>query len=342
MVDLAIKRLLQAQQNGFFVDVSGGILVLGCPKPELLKVLNLHQIIICHPERAVIVKAKRLSFHTLINKKKLAKLKILRSIGASIVWVTKSRRETLFNIAMAVIATNQHGSIIINGERKQGIEYALNELKKVIDPIDILSKAHGKIGQFKRPLQIPELIKYWKNQGKFTKNTSGYITAPGIFSETIADKGSQLLTNEFVGKLYGSIVDLGAGWGFLSAEALKNNAHVDEITLIDSNSSAIKAAKINVKSSKAKFLWLDLESEIVSIKDADHVIMNPPFHKGQKVDFSVGFTFLKIAKDILKKGGTLWIVFNRESPYEKSIKSLFPNYEYLNKTKSYTIIRAKK
>ena len=342
MSNLAIKRLLQAQSNGFFLNISGRVLVLGCPQPELLKVLNLREVIVCHPEKAIIRRAQDLNFCTLIDKSKLTKLKLLRSVGASIVYITKSRRETLLNIAMAFSATNRKGNIIITGGKKEGIEYTLGELKKIIEPCSVLSKAHGKIGLFKRPERIPQVIRNWKKQGRLLQNNSGFVTAAGTFSEHFVDNGSQLLADQFLGKLYGNVVDLGAGWGFLSAEAIKYSPQIENITLIDSNSNALKSAKINVRSNKAKFFWLDLEYDRLSMENVDHVLMNPPFHKGQKIDFRLGLSFLNIAKDILKKGGTLWMVFNRNSPYEKSVKSLFPNYEFLKETKGYKVINAKK
>ena len=342
MPDLAIKRLLQAQSNGFFLNISGRVLVLGCVHPDLLKVLNFREVIVCHPEKAIIRRAQDLNFCTLIDKSKLTKLKLLRSVGASIVYITKSRRETFLNIAMAFSATNWKGNIIITGGKKEGIEYALCELKKIVEPCSVLSKAHGKIGLFKRPERIPQVIRNWKKQGRLLKNNSGFVTAAGTFSEQFVDNGSQLLADQFLGKLYGNVVDLGAGWGFLSAKAIKDSPQIENITLIDSNSNALKSAKINVNSAKAKFAWLDLESDTLSMKNVDHVLMNPPFHKGQKIDFRLGLSFLNIAKDILKKGGTLWMVFNRKSPYEKSVKSLFPNYKFLKETKGYKVIIARK
>ena len=71
------------------------------------------------------------------------------------------------------------------------------------------------------------------------------------------------------------------------------------------------------------------------------MIMNPPFHIGRKVELGLGLTFLNVAKKILTKGGTLWMVFNKELPYEKTMSILFPNYEFLNRTKNYKVIRAK-
>ena len=80
---------------------------------------------------------------------------------------------------------------------------------------------------------------------------------------------------------------------------------------------------------KAKFYWKDIEEENLSIKNCDHVIMNPPFHKGKKFIYSLGLVFLKTAKKILSKKGTLWMVHNKELTYEDSINDLFPNYKYI-------------
>ena len=82
--------------------------------------------------------------------------------------------------------------------------------------------------------------------------------------------------------------------------------------------------------------------ETLNINNFDHVIMNPPFHIGRKVELGLGLAFLSIAKNILTKGGTLWMVYNQELPYEKTMNSLFTNYQFLNKTKTYNVIRAKK
>ena len=337
-----INILLQARENGFFSNSSPNMLVLGCPNPEILKVLGFTNLVICHPEKSVIKKAKELNFQTLMDRDPISRLQVLRSIGTTLVWVTKSRRETFFYIALALKITKKKGNIVVTGEKKEGIESAIKKLKVIIEPITMISKSHGKIGLFRRPLFLPETVKSWKNDGKLQRVASGYTSAAGTFSETAVDKGSRLLANQFAGKLYGKVVDLGAGWGYLSAEAIKNNPDINLMTLIDSNLGALNSARVNITSPKAKFLWLDLQHDILNLKNFDHVIMNPPFHIGRKVELGLGLTFLNVAKRILTKGGTLWMVFNKELPYEKTMSILFPNYEFLNRTKNYKVIRAKK
>jgi 16S rRNA (guanine1207-N2)-methyltransferase len=338
---LSTKRLIQAQKKGFFKNLIPEILVLGCSELEALKFIGFNNLIICHPEKSVIRKAEEFGFRTIMSDNDLIKKKF-KSIQTSFVWITKSRRETFFNIAIAFIITKKGGKVIVTGEKKDGVEHFINKIKSLIDPIAILSKSHGKIGLFSPPNQLPQTFMKWKREGKFKKITSEYLTSAGTFSEKSIDKGSELLANQFSNKLFGNVVDIGAGWGYLSSMALKNNSRINLITLIDSNLGAIKSARMNIKNSKAKFLWLDLENDEVKIKNYDHVIMNPPFHIGRKVDFNLGLTFLSIAKTVLVKGGTLWMVFNRGLPYEKIIINLFPNYEFINETKKYKVIRAKK
>ncbi len=337
---LSIKRLRYAQRNGFFSNLSKRILVLGCPEPEALEILELDGLLVCHPEKSVVQKAKALNFQALVDLENSNKISILRSICATLVWVTKSRRETFFNIALAFVITENTGKIILTGEKKDGVEYAIKKLRTMIEPVSIISKSHGKIVLFKRPLCLPKTLRSWKKKGDLQKNASGFFSAPGIFSEVAIDKGSQLLAEHFSGKLHGNVIDLGAGWGYLSAEALKNSPTIKLMALVDSNLRALKSAQANITSPKTKFFWLDLKTDVLTFKNFDHVIMNPPFHTGRKVNFGLGLTFLGIANQILRKGGILWMVFNRELPYEKSIASLFSNYDLINQTKNYKIIKA--
>ena len=60
----------------------------------------------------------------------------------------------------------------------------------------------------------------WKNLGKFQKSIL-IFHPPGCFSEKEIDDGSRLLSSKFSNQLYGKVADLGAGWGYLSAKALK-------------------------------------------------------------------------------------------------------------------------
>ena len=154
--------------------------------------------------------------------------------------------------------------------------------------------------------------------------------------------GSYLLSKQFENKLDGDIADLGSGWGYLSAQAIKSNHSIKNIFLVESHMGALNAAKKNILSARAKFLWLDIQHDDLQVNNVNHVIMNPPFHFGTRVNMQLGFTFLKVAHKILKGGGCLWLVFNQELPYEPYIKNLFSNYQLLVRSKTYKVIKAYK
>ena len=54
---------------------------------------------------------------------------------------------------------------------------------------------------------------------------------------------------------------------------------------------------------KANFFWADIEIEDLKLENYDHVIMNPPYHKGKKFVHSLVTIFLNTAKKILVKNG---------------------------------------
>ena len=333
-----IKRLFYANKNGLFNDVNSNSCALGFSDPEFFTKLKMDNITICHPEKSVIKKATKLNHLTFVNSDGVRK-KNNNIFNTSFVNVTKSRKETYFYIAISFFITKYNGKIFIIGDKTLGINFFLKEIGSFIK-LNILSKSHGKIGYFRRPKFIPNEISIWKKYGKYKKVHSDFYTLPGCFSEKGVDKGSELLVKNFSNNLHGKVVDLGAGWGYLSAKALENNKSINQIFLIESNLNALNCARVNISNPKAKFYWKDIEIENLDLKNFDHVIMNPPFHKDKNFRHSLVIIFLNIAKEIISKRGILWMVHNKELPYEKYINDLFPSYKYIEVTKNYKVVKA--
>ena len=332
------SRLIYAKKKGLINNFSSKVCAIGFNDIQCFETLGIKKLTICHPEKSVIKKAFALNHLTFVDLNGFTTRKI-QVFDQTFVNITKSRKETLFNIAVAFFITKIDGNIVINGDKELGIDFYCKKIGTLTNLI-FFSKSHGKISFSKKTKFIPNEIKIWKNYGKYRKIYSNYYTLPGCFSEKEIDDGSNLLVKNFSNNLYGKVTDLGAGWGYLSAKALENNNRIKEISLVESNLNSLKCSKINVSSLKAKFYWTDLEEENLSIRNCDHVIMNPPFHKGKQFIQSLGFVFLKTAKKILKKKGTLWMVHNKELNYENSVNDLFQNYKYIDITKNYKIIKA--
>ncbi len=332
------KRLIFAKKKGLIDDCNFEACALGFNNIKCFDTLNIKKLAICHPEKSVIKKALVNNHLTFVDLNGF-KNKTIRFFDKIFVNITKSRKETFFNIAAAFFLTKKNGIIIITGDKELGVDFYLKKISSYIN-LNIISKSHGKITFFQKPKFVPYEIKSWKEFGKFQKITNEFFTLPGCFSEKKIDEGSRLLSLQISNKLYGKVADLGAGWGYLSAKALQSNKNIKEISLIESNLNALNCSRINIPNFKAKFYWVDIEDEDLNLDNFDHVIMNPPFHKGKRFFHILVSVFLKTAKKILAKNGTLWMVHNKELIYESVINDLFKNYEYIDINEGYRIIKA--
>ena len=54
----------------------------------------------------------------------------------------------------------------------------------------------------------------------------------------------------------GCIADLGAGWGWLSHEALKQN--IKKIDLYEAHFPSFQCSKLNIQDGRADFFWIDV------------------------------------------------------------------------------------
>ncbi|HSP41996.1 MAG TPA: class I SAM-dependent methyltransferase, partial [Luteolibacter sp.] len=170
----------------------------------------------------------------------------------------------------------------------------------------------------------------WRQLGKPREIPgTGFVTQAGIFSSGHIDPGSQFLADHLPASLHGNVADLGAGWGFLSDAALRRCRKIEQITLFEADSRALDCARTNLAgwqcrhenpATRISFHWHDVASGIPGTYDA--ILMNPPFHSGQATDIDLGRAFLTSAATALRRGGKLFLVANRQLPYESLLDSL--------------------
>lgn len=249
--------------------------------------------------------------------------------AASIIALPRAKAEARATIAAANAATT--GPLVVDGQKNEGIDSILKELKKRADIGDVLSKAHGKLfvvsgGDFGdwRPA-APPLV-----DGRFT-------TAPGVFSADGIDPGSAALIAALPQKLSGHVVDLGAGWGLLADAALARGA--TSADLVEADHAALEAAKQNITDERARFHWADAR-KFSPETSPNHVVCNPPFHTSRKADPSLGQDFIRAASRMLPRHGTAWLVANRHLPYEKTLEETFRDVQTLEQTAQYKLYRA--
>lgn len=254
---------------------------------------------------------------------------------------SKSKKETLYNLFLGLNNLNSDGKLIIEGHNKSGIKNTFRYLEEHGFILEVFSKNHGKIIIFDMINFLPKHLISLNNNNFSNKVGKDYLTLPGVFSEKGVDEASKFLASYFNKNLKGNIADIGSGWGYLSAEALKKSKEIKKIYLYEINKKSLEISKQNIKDKRAVFKWVDIFQDNEILFNFDQIICNPPFHKGLKVDFDLGKKFIIKSSEMLKKKGSLLLVANINMPYEKTLKDYFQIVELISFNKNFKIINAK-
>lgn len=234
--------------------------------------------------------------------------------AAAIVCLPRSREAARGLIARAAAEVAPGGWIAVDGQKTDGIDTALKDLRARVDLSESLSKAHGKLASFPAG---PDLSDWLAKPHQ----VDGFQTLPGIFSADGPDRGSVLLSSALPAKLGGKVADLGAGWGFLAAEILRRPG-VRRLDLVEAEADALDCARVNITDPRARFHWADATTWRPETL-LDVVVMNPPFHRGREADPALGAGFIRAARRMLAPSGELWLVANRHLPYDAVLSDSF-------------------
>lgn len=236
-------------------------------------------------------------------------------------------------ISRAMVEVVPGGPVAIDGQKTDGIDAVLRDCRAMgLEMTPPLSKAHGKIFVLRAGADLTG----WEAQPRLIEG--GFQTVPGVFSADGPDRGSALLAAALPAKLPSRIVDLGAGWGYLS-RAILSREGVAELDLVEAERDALDCARANVPDPRARFHWADARG-FRPERPAHAVVMNPPFHTARDADPALGVAFLRAAAGMLVPDGTLWLVANRHLPYDRSLAMLFRQVEDIGGDAAFRLTRA--
>lgn len=254
--------------------------------------------------------------------------------AAAVVCLPRSRAEARDLIAQAAALTS--GPVIIDGQKNDGVDAMLRELRDRVELSAALAKGHGKIAWFPSP---GDALAEWRaTPGEAKDGERVYRTLPGLFSADGIDPASALLAASLPAGLKGVVADFGAGWGYLSAQILERAPGIATLHLIEADARALACARQNVTDPRAQFHWADATNPLKLQLDA--VVMNPPFHQGREARPQLGAAFIRTAAAMLKPSGQLFLVANRHLPYEQTLAEAFRKHSELPGSPGFKIFHA--
>lgn len=242
-------------------------------------------------------------------------------------------------IGEAVAGLRSGGLIVVAASKKNGGDSLRKRMAKLLPLDGHQSKHHGIVFWFARPDRpLPAADDAAAVEG-------GFQTAPGMFSHGRIDPGSRLLAAHLPANIKGAVADLGAGWGYLSAQVLERADDKATLHLYEADFESCAAARANLArhgagTPRAEIFWRDVTSEPLE-RTYDLIVMNPPFHRtGHGADPAIGIAMIAAAARGMKKGGRLYLVANSALPYERALSASFPRVEEIAREGGYKVIVA--
>ncbi|MGR3503238.1 class I SAM-dependent methyltransferase [Pseudaestuariivita sp.] len=314
-------RLALATEAG--LDLTGDVLVVGAVRGQDLSALDRASATLLstfYPDFAVLEGAGWRVRTDWPERAETVVVCLPRAKALALTWVAKA----------AEIATQ---TLVIDGQKTDGVESILKALRKVSALDGTLSKGHGKLFWCAPSDQIAALAP------PPPPPVEGFAVAPGVFSADGIDPGSALLAEALPDKLGPRVADLGAGWGYVARQVLAREG-VETLHLVEADHTALSCAKVNVADARAQFHWEDATTWRAPDR-LDTVVMNPPFHTGRAATPDLGQAFVTAAARALGPRGTLWMVANRHLPYEETLDRAFAQVDTVTVTNGYKVLTAR-
>ncbi len=258
---------------------------------------------------------------------------------------SKDKKQSLGWMAEAMNHLSGGGRLMVACENRHGAKSYESALKKLAGQIQSKSKAKCRWFSAQKTSALnTALQQQWLNDAKpQVMKSHGLWAQPGLFSWKKADAGSAMLLKHLP-PLSGKVMDLCCGYGLLAAHMLKASSSITHLHLVEAERLALDCAKKNVAEYDAVdvcFHHLNAASENLP-RHLDFVVCNPPFHTGQSRDVELGQTIVSKACGALTHGGELYLVANRQLPYESVLKAHLREVELLAAGDGFKVIRGKK
>lgn len=258
----------------------------------------------------------------------------------------RQRDEARALMARAIASTQPGGRVIACVANAEGARSSEADLAKIAGRLETLTKNKCRV-YWTAPLNGPAdatLAAQWSELDAARPIGSGrFLSRPGLFAWDRVDIASMLLAEHFPENATGNAADLGAGFGYLTAELLRHCPKIKAVDLYEAEKRALDLARQNLADEASRaalgYHWHDVTTGLP--RSYDLIVMNPPFHTGAREDRpDIGRRFIAVAAASLNGGGQVWLVANRHLPYETVLNESFGEVRMVAQQHGYKVVQA--
>jgi 16S rRNA (guanine1207-N2)-methyltransferase len=269
------------------------------------------------------------------------------NFAMTLVLPPRQRDEARALLARAVQRTAVGGIVVASQSNVEGARSGEADLERLTGNVRSLSKNKCRAfwSTVSDDARQSNLVAEWSALDAPQPIVDGrYLSRPGLFAWDRIDRASALLVAHLPSGLVGRAADLGAGYGYLSAELLARNPGIVALDVYEAEARALAMARMNLASVSSGvdigFHWHDVGTGLPGRYDV--IVSNPPFHQGRADQPELGRAFIAAAAHALDPGGSLWLVANRHLPYEAALAEQFSSVRALAAQEGFKVIHATK
>ena len=257
----------------------------------------------------------------------------------------RQREEARALFAQAVARCAPGGRVLACMRNDEGARSGEDDLGKLAGKVGSLSKRKCR-AFWTAPLHGPAdaaLARAWAALDAPRAILGGrFLSRPGVFAWDRIDPASALLAAHLPADLSGHAADLGAGYGYLSAELLARCPRIAALDLFEAQARAVALARRNLEGARVpvQAFWHDVTAGLP--RRYDVIVSNPPFHaQGREERPDIGRRFIQVAAQSLERGGRLWLVANRHLPYEQALDEHFGEVRTVAQDGGFKVVEAR-
>jgi len=261
----------------------------------------------------------------------------------------RQRDHARAELARAVRRVEAGGMLVASVANNEGARSGEADMQRLLGSVQSISKNHCRaFWATPRDEALDRaLLEEWSQLDAPRPIAEGrFISRPGVFAWDRIDAASELLAAHLPDDLCGRGADLGAGFGYLSAELLARCPRIASLDAYEADARALDLARQNLATANATraipaelgCFWHDVTAGLP--RRYDVIMSNPPFHVGRADEPELGRAFIAAAADALDPRGRLWLVANRHLPYESILNERFATVRTVANERGFKVIEA--